>query len=93
MNEKEYRKQLILQQIQSNRERLTLEVEFLKEANPMTPVLDFARTLVAVWNAVSPKAAALTGGSSAWGKAFGLGLSIVLPGLFRVAGSLFGGKK
>jgi hypothetical protein len=93
VNEQEYRKQLLVQQIQSHRERMTMEVELLKESNPMTPVFRFVRALTGVWNAVSPGVAALTGGSSARGKFPGLGLSFVLPGLVQIVASLLSRKR
>ncbi len=93
MTEQEYRKQLLVQQIQSHRERMILEVEFLKEANPVTPVFHIVRALIGVWDAVSPRVVALTGGSSDRGKSSGFGLSSVLPGLIKLVASFLRHKK
>lgn len=93
MTEQEYRKQLLVQQIQSHRERMILEVEFLKESNPVTPVFHFVRALMGVWGAVSPRVKALTGGSSVRGKSAGFGLSSVLPGLIKLVASFLRHKK
>ena len=87
MNEQEYRKQLLVQQIQSHRERMILEVEFLKEANPLTPVFHIVRALIGVWDAVSPRVKALTGGSADRGNSSRLGLFSVLPGLIKLVAS------
>jgi hypothetical protein len=93
VNEQGYRKQLLVQQIQSHRERMGLEIERLKEANPITPMLQVARGAAGLWDAVSPAVSALTSGSSALGKTAGIGLSVVLPGLIRIIAAIFGRKK
>ena len=93
MNEQEYRKQLLVQQIQYQREHTIREFTLLKESSPIAAVLSLLRTIDGAWHALSPGVTALTTGVSGRGKFFGLNFAIILPVLVQIVSSLLGRKK
>lgn len=52
MKDMEHRKQLLIQQIADHRERMELELEVLRESNPVKPVVESGRRLLGIVGAI-----------------------------------------
>ena len=55
MRESEYRKQLLIQQIADHRQIMQLEIKALKDANPVTPVVEAGKQALGLLGAINPK--------------------------------------
>ena len=90
MNEQQYHKQLLVQQIASHRGLLKLELERVKDLNPLQPYIDLGRQVLDVAGLI--RSGRGGGGSSAGAKSW-LDLGMVIPFVIQLATSLLKRRK
>ena len=88
MNEQQYHKQLLVQQIASHRGLLKLEMERVKDLNPVQPYIDLGRQVLDVAGRIRSGG----GGSSAGAKSW-LDLGVVIPFVIQLATNLLKRRK
>ena len=83
MNEQQYRKQLLVQQIDAHRGLLRLEVERVKDLNPVRPFMELGHQILDV--AGSIRSGGAGSGISAAIQPWKLNLGVVIPFVVRLA--------
>ena len=91
MKEQQYRKQLLVQQIDSHRGLLRLELERVKDLNPVQPFIDLGHQVLNVAGLI--RSGGRGGGSSANARSWKLDLGVIIPFVIQLATSLLKRRK
>jgi hypothetical protein len=92
MNEQQYRKQLLVQQIDAHRGLMRLELERAKDLNPVQPFIDLGRQIHGVAGGLL-RSEGRGSVSSAIALPWNLNLNVILPFVIKLATSLLKRKK
>ena len=91
MNEQQYRKQLLLQQIDARRGLTRMEVERVKDLNPARPYVEMVQQLSNLAGSIGSGGRA--GGIASGGLPLKLDLGMIVPFAIQIATSLLKRRK
>jgi hypothetical protein len=91
MTEQQYRKKLLVQQIDAHRGLLHLELQRVKDLNPVQPFIDLGHQVLDMAGLIG--SGGRGGGSSAGAKPWTLDLGVIIPFVIQLATSLLKRRK
>ena len=91
MNEPQYRKQLLVQQIDAHRGLLRVELERVRDLNPVQPFIDLGQRILDVAGFI--RSGGEGSGSSVSAGSMNLNLGVIIPLVIRLATSLLKRRK